>query len=99
MVREHGVGRYYLLREFVVKLLEEVATKAAARTTGDRVDQHKAFKTIGTFGLAINHIENLFLELIGLGVAAGPVISGPTALLRDEDILRIVECRIGAILN
>lgn len=59
----------------------------------------KSLKTIRAISLSINHINNLFLNILPLRVSARPVIASPAALLRDIDILRVVKLRVRAILN
>lgn len=59
----------------------------------------KAFQRLRAISLSVNHIHDVFLELLALSESTGPTVTSSSSLLRDEYIFRVVEISIGAHLD
>ena len=59
----------------------------------------KALQGLRAVGLAVDHVEDLVLELLALGIAAGPAIAGAPSILGDENVFGVVELGVGAFAD
>lgn len=57
------------------------------------------FERVAAVGLAIDHLEELLVDLLAGAVAHGPVVARSSAVLRHEDVFRVVEVGEGRRLD
>ena len=49
--------------------------------------EHEALERVASVGLAVDDVENFFVELLALRESGSPVVAGATAVLGQEDVL------------
>ena len=49
--------------------------------------EHEALERVASVGLAVDDVENFFVELLALRESGSPVVAGASAVLGQEDVL------------
>ena len=61
--------------------------------------QDETLERVGAVRLAVDHVHDLLLDLFGLGVAAGPVVSRASSVGRDEKVLHVIQVSVLGVLD
>ena len=71
----------------VRQLLQDVGAHSRPGSSRDGVREHEALERVASVGLAVDDVENFFVELLALRESGSPVVAGATAVLGQEDVL------------
>lgn len=91
LIRKHAVRLNQLLRKAIGQPLHNVRTHTGPSSSCNRVAQHESLQTITAVRLAIDDIEDLFLQRFTLAETTRPIVASSAAILGHEYILRIVQ--------